>query len=295
MSSVAHHPPQAERLHPPIPWTGLVWFSGLLILCYAPVLWRLVQQWETDEDMGHGFFVPVIAAYIAWKKREHVLRQPVRPAWIGLVVVVYAAAQLTVATLGAELFLARTAFVLAVIGAVLFAGGWAVARSLAFPLLLLFFMIPIPAILYNQITFPLQLLASRLAEGALMVMGIPVFREGNILELADGQRLQVVEACSGIRSLLSLSFLALVYGYFFEAKRWVKIVLFAATVPIAIIANAGRVTLTGILSAIDPQLAQGFFHSASGWVIFMVALLALVFLHQAITRFHRYVEAGRDA
>jgi exosortase len=161
---------------------------------------------------------------------------------------------------------------------------------MAFPLFLLFFMLPIPAIIYNQITFPLQLLASRLAEWSLMFIGIPVLREGNILELA-GQKLSVVEACSGIRSLLTLSFLSLVYGYFFERKIWMRVLLFVATVPIAILANASRVTLTGILSEIKPELAHGFFHSASGWVIFMVALMILAVLHQMTDRFYRVIRA----
>ena len=153
-------------------------------------------------------------------------------------------------------------------------------------------MVPIPAIIYNQITFPLQLLASRSAEWALMFIGIPVLREGNILELA-GQRLSVVEACSGIRSLLSLSFLSLVYGYFFEKKIWMRVLLFVATVPIAMLANASRVTLTGILSEIKPELAHGFFHSASGWVIFMVALLILAAFHQLADRAYRVIHARR--
>src|SRR5262249_23512018 len=158
--------------------------------------------------MSHGFFVPVLAAYIAWQKRADFMAAPVRPNWWGLVLVAYAAFQVCVATLGAELFLARTAIVLSIIGAVWFLGGDTRLQVMAFPLFLLFFMVPIPAIVYNQITFPLQLLASRLAEFALMAIGIPVLREGNILELA-GQKLSVVEACSGIRSLLTLSFLSL--------------------------------------------------------------------------------------
>ncbi|HRS75357.1 MAG TPA: exosortase/archaeosortase family protein, partial [Anaerolineaceae bacterium] len=195
------------------------WFSILVLVCYAPVLNRLVNQWATDEDMGHGFFVPVIAGYIAWRK----LRQPPlvewKPSWWGLGVVAWGCLQLGVATLGAELFLARTAFIISVIGVLLTLGGWGVLRRLAFPLFLLFFMVPIPAIIYNQITFPLQLFASQVADWTLSALGIPVLREGNILELAS-QRLNVVEACSGIRSLLSLSFLSLVYAYFFDGKVW---------------------------------------------------------------------------
>lgn len=144
-------------------------------------------------------------------------------------------------------------------------------------------MIPIPAIIYNRITFPLQLFASSVAETILMVVGIPVLRDGNILELAS-QKLSVVEACSGIRSLLSLTFLALVYGYFFDSRRWMRAVLFLATIPIAIAANAGRVSMTGILSEIKPELAHGFFHTASGWVIFMIALVILIGFHQVLSK-----------
>jgi exosortase len=273
-------------------WLVAAWVGALLILCYLPVLIRLVQQWENDEDMGHGFFVPILAGYIAWQKRGELLAKPAQPNWFGLVLVVYGAVQLTIATLGAELFLARTAFVISVIGSVLFLGGTRYVRVLAMPLFLLFFMVPIPAIIYNRITFPLQLIASRAAETALLILGIPVLREGNVLELAQ-QRLSVVEACSGIRSLLSLTFLSLVYGHFFEKRNWVRVALFFATIPIAIVANASRVTLTGILTEYKPELAEGFFHTASGWVIFMVALFIMVFCHQLIARVHSLIVRAR--
>jgi exosortase len=273
-------------------WTALAWFGALISLCYWPVLARLISQWSFDEDMGHGFFVPVLAGYIAWQKLDEFLAEPSKPNWFGLALVMWAGLQLCLATLGAELFLARTAIVLSIIGAVLFLGGTKRLRIMGFPLFLLFFMIPIPAIIYNQITFPLQLLASRSAEWALMAIGIPVLREGNILELA-GQKLSVVEACSGIRSLLSLSFLSLVYGYFFETKNWLRVVLFLSTAPIAMLANASRVTLTGILADYKPELAHGFFHSAEGWVIFMVALVILAFFHQIVNRAYGMIHGDR--
>jgi exosortase len=147
-------------------------------------------------------------------------------------------------------------------------------------------MVPIPAVVYNQITFPLQLFASDVAARLLELSGIPVLRDGNILELPS-QKLNVVEACSGIRSLLTLGFLSLVYGYFFDKRPSVRTILFLSTVPIAIAANAFRVTLTGILSEIDPQLAHGLMHTASGWVIFMVALAILVVWHQVLNRLYR--------
>jgi exosortase len=269
------------------PWLSLAWFFGLLVLCYAPVLARLVQQWNDDEDMGHGFFVPIIAGYIAWQKRDQLLSREVKPNYFGIAVVILAAVQMYIGTLGAELFLARTAIVEAVVGMVLVLGGTHALRVLAFPLFLLCFMVPLPAVIYNQITFPLQLFASQVAAFILELVGIPVLRDGNVLELPS-QKLNVVEACSGIRSLLSLTFLSLVYGYFFDNKAWMRVVLFIATVPIAIIANAGRVTLTGIMSEINPDLAHGSAHTASGWVIFMIALAIMVLTHQILTRVHGF-------
>jgi exosortase len=169
-------------------------------------------------------------------------------------------------------------------------GGTMLVRKLTFPLVLLLFMIPIPGVVYNQLTFPLQLFASQVAEGALTLMGIPVWRDGNILELAS-QKLSVAEACSGIRSLLSLSFLSLVYAYFFDSKVWMRWALLFGTIPIAIIANSGRVTLTGVLSEMNPEWAEGIFHSMEGWVIFMIAMVMLAILHVGINwtikRFHK--------
>jgi exosortase len=277
-----------------LPWAAWAWFGALLLVSYAPVLWRLVQQWDSDPDMGHGFFVPLVAGFIVWQKRAELLALPPVPNWWGLAIVLYGGLQLCIATLGAELFLARTAFVISVIGVVLLLGGTAWVRALAFPLFLLFFMIPIPTVVYNSITFPLQILASRVSTQALDWMQIPVLREGNVLELAE-QKLSVVEACSGIRSLLSLTFLALVYGYFFERKMWMRVVLFLATIPIAIVANASRVTLTGVLTEYKPELAEGFFHTASGWVIFMVALAILIALHQILNWGYRLARRRRQS
>ncbi len=267
-----------------LPWKTLLAIAVAVGVCYAPVISRLADDWLHDENVSHGVFVPIVAAYIVWQEREKLLAAKWSPHWLGLAVILGAGLQLYVATLGVELFLARTALVFTIIGIVLYLGGFEVLKRLAFPLFLLFFMIPLPAVIYNQITFPLQLLASRLAEHSLGFVGIPVLREGNILETPH-QRLSVVEACSGIRSLLSLSFLALVYGYFFERRQWLRVVLLVATVPIAIAANAFRVTLTGVLGEYDESLAEGAFHLFEGWVVFVVALGLLVGFHRAVTLF----------
>jgi exosortase len=270
-----------------LPWTAIVWFAVLLIACYAPVLYNLVRQWATDEDMGHGFFVPLVAGYIAWQRRSELTAVKPVPNYWGLALVALGAAQMLLGTLGAQIFIARTAFLVSLVGAVLFLGGTRTLKILAFPLFLLCFMFPLPAIIYARITLPLQLFASRVAETVLNnVFGIPVLRDGNVLELAS-QKLSVVEACSGIRSLISLSFLALVYAYFFDRKVWMRWVLLAATIPIAIAANAARVTLTGLLSEYRPELAHGLFHTMEGWVLFVVALVLLMAFHQLINRIYR--------
>jgi exosortase len=261
----------------------VAWTGALIILCYFPVLARLVHQWATDDDMGHGFFVPVIAGWIAYQQLGKLKDVPAKPDWRAVFLLVWAALQLYFATLGAELFLARTAIVLTIIGSVWLLGGIRYLRIFAFPLGLLFLMVPIPAIIYNSITFPLQLFATRLAEISLNVIGIPVMSAGNVLELAD-MKLNVVDACSGIRSLLSLTFLSLIYGYFFEKSTRVRIALFLSTLPIAILANAGRVTVTGILGQFDPKFAEGLYHEAEGWVIFMIAVFIMVGVHQVLTR-----------
>jgi exosortase len=284
---MAPAPPKTQ-----IPWIALSWFGLLVAVCNAPALYSLAKVWANDGDMGHGFFVPLIAAFIIWQKREKLLAIEPKPNLWGLVVVVVGGAQLVAATLGAELFLTHTAVVVTLIGVIWLLRGTETLKVLAFPLFLLFFMVPIPAIVYNRITFPLQLIASRMAAAALDLFGIPVLRDGNILELPH-QTLSVVEACSGIRSLLSLTFLSLVYGYFFEKRIWVRVVLFFATVPIAIIANGSRVTFTGIMTQIKPELAEGFFHESTGWVIFIVALIILVLFHQLIVRTLKFVAAKR--
>jgi exosortase len=196
-------------------------------------------------------------------------------------------------TLGAQIFIARTAFLVSLIGAVLFLGGTRTLKILAFPLFLLIFMFPLPAIIYARITLPLQLFASSVAETILGLFNIPVLRDGNVLELAS-QRLSVVEACSGIRSLLSLTFLSLIYAYFFDKKVWMRAALLIGTIPIAIAANAARVTVTGLISEYRVDLARGVFHTMEGWVTFLVDLVFLVLLHQLINRVYNAFHKGKQ-
>lgn len=261
------------------PWLLIGWFGLLLAALYYPVLYSMVRDWYRDDDMGHGFFVPVVSAWMIWQQREKLLSASYRPSLWGLVIVATGGLFLVLGTLAVEQTVMRGSFLIALWGVVASLGGIRLLRDLAFPLSLLVFMIPLPAVIYNQITFPLQLFASQVAETVLTLMGIPVLREGNILELPS-QRLSVVEACSGIRSLMSLTYLSLIYGYFFDSRIWVRAVLLLLTPAIAILVNAVRVTLTGLLSEYDPELAQGFFHSMEGWLMFLLALLLLLGAHR---------------
>jgi exosortase len=197
-----------------------------------------------------------------------------------LPVIVISLAMLLIGTFGAELFLSRVSLILLMGGAVVFFVGWAMLRAVLFPLCFLVLMVPIPAIVFSQITLPLQILASKLAAGTLPICGVPVLREGNIINL-PAMPLEVAQACSGIRSLMSLMTLAIMYGYLVEPRIWVRVALAVASVPIAVAANGLRIVGTGLIVQYwDPEKAEGFFHLFSGWLVFVFSLLMLFALHR---------------
>jgi len=282
--------PITEAPKAAFPMVQMAWYLALLIALFFPVLANMVHEWATMEEMGHGFFVPLVAGCIIWQDRERILSQPVKPCLPAAILIVWGFFQMILGFLGADFFVARTAFLISLVGVVWTLAGTAVLRTLWFPLCMLLFMIRIPLFVYQQMTFPLQILASKLATVLLEGLSVPVLRDGNILDLPN-QRLEVIEACSGIRSLLSLTFLALTYAYFFDHRKWMRALLFVCSIPIAIAANAIRIMFTGVLSEYSPRLAEGFFHSFEGWVLFMVALAALVATHRLICRVRRPVHA----
>jgi len=252
---------------------------GLALLLYAGVLARLALQWWRDPNFSHGFFVPLISLWIVWNRRNQLREVVIAPSNLGLLFIVWALLQLVVGVVGAEVFLARTSFVVLLGGLVLFFLGWKWLRSIAFPWLFLLMGIPLPAIVFNEIAFPLQLLASSLATSLLRACDVPLLREGNIITLAS-VTLEVAEACSGIRSLVTLVTLALVYGYFLEKNLTRRIILAFSAIPIAIVANAFRIFGTGICAEYwDPSKAEGFFHEFSGWVVFVLSLFLLLGTH----------------
>jgi exosortase len=278
--------------------TRIVWFAvllGLVVLLYAGVLRALVGQWWSDPDYGHGFLVPLFSGYVVWRRREQWLKSESKPANFGLLVMVGAVVLLLAGSLGAELFTSRVSLLALLAGMILFLAGWKMLRAVSFPLAFLLLMIPIPVIIYNQITFPLQLLASRFATFWLEVVQVPVLREGNVLILPN-YSLEVVEACSGIRSLMTLITLAVAYGYLLEPRRWARYVLVILMIPIAIVSNAIRIMGTGVLTyRFGPKAAEGFFHEFSGWVIFLAALLLMFASHAILKRFGRSQEQRSHA
>lgn len=261
------------------PWALLAWLAVFMVACYLPMMRLLLAQWQSQEDMSHGLFAPLIAGYFVWQRRSALLAAPAAPNRWGLLILIYGAVQAVIGSLGAELFLSQSAILITLCGLLLYLRGIPTLKILAFPLFLLCFMIPIPTLVYKEITFPAQIMASRVAERVLDFLGYTVIRDGNILELS-GQQMSVAEACNGIRSFLSLSFLSVVYASLVDDKVWMRWLLLAVALPVAIVANALRIVLTGVVGAYDTELAYGVFHGISGWVITLMAFLILMGIHK---------------
>jgi exosortase len=297
-----------------------------LAFVYFTVLLKLGGDWWNDENYSHGLLIPFVIGYILWQERKNLSEAQTRPAarW-GAVSVGFSLLLLWAGVAGAELFVQRASLVLMVASVVIYFWGFRLLRLIAVPLSLLILSIPIPQIVFNRIAFPLQLFASRCAVGAMSFFNIPVLRQGNIIELmplgaSEPKKLAVVEACSGIRSLMTLVTLAVIYAYFTKPKvaqtsvcatntgdrlkfvgrffksfaLWRSIILVVAAVPIAILTNALRVSGTGVLAHYyGTRVADGFFHSFSGWVIYIAAAVLLFATGWALDRFARFGNTDR--
>jgi len=244
--------------------------AAALLICYASTLAGMADQWMTDEDMGHGFAVPFVVGWVVMREKDNWIGSAQSPSHWGWLVLLAGAGMQFVSMVGAGLFAGSVALLISAAGLVVTLGGFGLLRAWAFPLLLSVCMLPKLAVVYNQVTLPLQLFASKAAAYMLLMLGAAVRRSGNILEIG-GHQISVAEACSGIRYLLPLVFLSLVIGYLASSKLWLRIALVATSVPLAIFANAVRVAG----SAWSPTLAEGTPHALMGLVIFMLCLAAL--------------------
>jgi exosortase len=253
-------------------------------LLYRHVLVKLVHDWATDGNYSHGFLIVPAALYFTWERRRLLQAVPGRPSLVGWLIVVGSLVVLATGLIGAELFLTRISIIGVIAGAVLFLGGWRRLRILAFPIAFLLLMIPIPAIVFNEIALPLQLLASRVGEVGISALGIPVLREGNIIVLANTS-LEVAEACSGIRSLISLLTLGIMFGYFVDRRVAIRTLIALITIPIAVVANGLRVAGTGIAAHYyGAAAAEGFLHEFSGWLVFVVSVSFLFGMQKVFAR-----------
>ncbi|HXM47487.1 MAG TPA: exosortase [Pyrinomonadaceae bacterium] len=297
-----------------------------LVFVYFTVLMKLGSDWWNDENYSHGLLIPFIVGYILWQERASFSKTPTSPGALwGAIGVGMSLLLLWAGVAGAELFVQRLSLILMVTSVVIYFWGFRLLRLVAVPLSLLILSIPIPQIIFNRIAFPLQLFASRCAVGAMSFFNIPVLRQGNIIELmplgaSEPKRLAVVEACSGIRSLITLVTLAVVYAYFTKPKGdrneepgpgkertgrpraqhkvfgflksftfWRSLILVVAAVPIAILTNALRVSGTGVLAHYyGTRVADGFFHTYSGWVIYIAAAVLLFATGWVLDRFARF-------
>jgi exosortase D (VPLPA-CTERM-specific) len=252
------------------------------LFLYRQVLLRLWNQWATDDNYTHGFFVIPVALFFVWERRHRLRAAARQPSILGLLIVLGSLGLLLIGSLGAELFLTRISLVGTIAGTILFLYGREQLKALLFPLAFLLLMIPIPPLVFNQVAFPLQLLAARFGEAALLAVNIPVLREGNLILLSH-TTLEVVEACSGIRSLVSLIMGVIIFAYFRDRRQSVRTLIVLSTVPIAIVANGLRILGTGLaVQNYGPAAAEGFFHAFSGWMIFIVAFLTICLVNRVI-------------
>ena len=264
------------------------WQVGILCLLtgwlYAPIALPLIRQCWQDPNYTYGLFVPAFSLLLLWDDRERLAALPIRPAWTGLVIVLFALVALLIGLASSEFFLPRISLLLLIVGMVVFLAGWKHLAAVAFPLAFLTLMLP-SATISSELTFPLQVISSKLATLLLMGIGVPAVREGNII-LLQAARLGVTEACSGIRFLFSLVALSVIYGYLAESRISLRVVLALAAAPVSVLANALRIAGTGfVVQYWGVARAEGTLHLFSGWLVFLGSLVMIFSLHCLLRAF----------
>ena len=264
-------------------WKWAVLLGLLLVLCYWQTISATAFLLISSDDMAHGFFAPIVAVFLLWSNKDRIIAGLSEPSLWALPLLAIGALLAVPASLGASTTISRFGLLFSLAGYAVVIGGVPLLKAVRFPLALLIYTFPIPAVLYGEVTLPLQLLASRLAEMSFEILGYSVLREGNIIELAN-QKLSVVEACSGLRSLVTLSFFTAAYAYLMENRNWVRVLLLITAVPSAIFINAMRITLTGILGRINPAWTKGTVHDITGWVCFAIGFVIVLLVHLMLKR-----------
>ncbi len=243
-----------------------------LIGLYLPFFTTLVRDWEHNANYSHGYFIPLISLFMVYTLRFRLKKEAFSGSWWGGVLLILGLSLLLAGKIGSEFFVQRISFLVCLLGIVLFLAGKRIAAIVLLPIAYLFFMIPLPAIIWNKLAFPLQLFGSALTEKVIRLLGIPVFREGNVLHLVETS-LEVVAACSGLRSLVTMFALAALLAFLARMPMWKRLLLFFSAAPVAIVANIIRLSTTALLaSKYGGSVAQGFLHDFSGMVVFAIGL-----------------------
>ena len=277
-----------------LPWGPIGLVAAFLVALYWDVIPPMVEVWMTDEGYSHGILVPPLALYVAWLHKDEIFALPAQQDPRGVFLTLFGCLTFLIGRLGAEFFLTRMSLVIILAGLTLTFWGAARFAKLLFAFFLLATMVPLPAIIYNRLAAPLQLFASWVSAATLEMMGIPVFRDGNILNLAQIS-LGVAEACSGLRSISSLTVLSLVVGYFVNKTVPVRVLLFFLAFPTAIAVNVLRIVVTALAAREDAALARGLFHSFSGWVVFLLGFGLLYLMAFGLSKIEKSPKPAASA
>jgi exosortase len=274
-------------LHSPGRMLQAMAIGGLLFIAFWPILLSTYGSWfDPGAYMEHGILVVPAAAYMVWTQREQLSKITAQPSGWGVVIMGWGALQATLGVLAQWIWVSRTAFLISLVGGILLVFGFKTLKALTYPLCTLILMIAPPTFVFERLTLSLQLLASSLGASCLDALGYSVLREGNILEMV-GIKLSVEEACSGIRSLLAIIFMCVLYNYFFVRERSMKAWILFMAVPIAILGNAGRIVASGIAGQFNPGWVQGATHEAFGYVSVLIAALGCIGLHLGTQRLQK--------
>ena len=263
----------------------LIFLLLSFIFLFGQTVLKLANDWMLNDNYSHGILVPFITVYMIWQKKDELKKLPKKTNYNGLIVLFFGLLLFFIGNIGAELFITRTAIIITVAGICLLYLGWRVTAVIAMPLVYLMLMIPLPAVIWNKIAFPMQLFATELTTAIVHKIGIPLLREGNILYLPN-MTFEVVDACSGLRSLTSLIALSGAFAYISKLNTINKWILFFTAIPIAIILNIFRLVSTTLMAEyISPRMAEGFLHDFSGYIVFIFALILIYALYSILNMF----------
>lgn len=262
----------------------LIIITGVVGALYWPVVVPMVKQWASDDNYSHGFLVPIISLYLAYMRKNELLDAVIRPCNYGILLVAFGLLMLILGWVATEYLTMRSSLVVVIAGLILYLLGWEIFKILLAPLCYLFLMVPIPAVLYDAAAFPLKLFVTKVSVLSMKALGIVVWQEGNIL-MFPNITLEVADACSGLRSIMSLLALGAAYAFVLHTKTRDRVILILSTLPIAVLTNTLRVVATGVLAQFfGSAAAEGFFHEFAGLFVFAAAVVMFVALGSALKR-----------